>query len=128
LQQPRLKRQTTSPAPLAETRLGELSAPTLVIVGDLDDPEFVAHADTVAAAIPGAEKVVIAGAGHMSVMEKPDEANRALEAFLAKGRLAGSSDSRHARSTRVSDGLVRARQIWRFAGILAALVSRIGSQ
>jgi 3-oxoadipate enol-lactonase len=73
-----------SPSPLAETRLGDLKMPMLVIVGDLDDPEFVAHADFIAGAVSGSEKVVIEGSGHMSTMEKPDEVNQALEAFLAK--------------------------------------------
>lgn len=74
----------TPPTPLAETHLGDLKMPTLVIVGDLDDPEFVAHADVIAGAVGGSEKVVIEGSGHMSTMEKPDEVNQALEAFLAK--------------------------------------------
>ena len=72
------------PSPLAETRLGEIGVPTLVLVGDLDDPEFRAHADELATGIPDAEKVVIAGSGHMSTMEKPEEVDRALGAFLAK--------------------------------------------
>jgi pimeloyl-ACP methyl ester carboxylesterase len=73
-----------SPSPLPETHLSDLGMPTLVLVGALDDPEFRAHADAVAAAVPGSEKIVIEGSGHMSTMEKPDDVNRALEAFLAK--------------------------------------------
>lgn len=74
----------TSPSPLAETRLGELEMPTLVVVGALEDPEFIAHAGFITDAVAGAEKAVIDGAGHMSNMEKPDDVNRALEAFLSK--------------------------------------------
>ena len=70
-----------TPAPLAETRLSEIAVPTLVVVGDLDDPEFVEHADTLATTVPGAQKLVIEGAGHMSPMEKPDEVNAALNAW-----------------------------------------------
>ena len=73
-----------SPSPLPETHLSDLEMPTLVLVGALDDPEFRAHADAVAAAVSGSEKIVIEGSGHMSTMEKPDDVNRALEAFLAK--------------------------------------------
>jgi pimeloyl-ACP methyl ester carboxylesterase len=73
-----------SPSPLAETHLSDLGMPTLVLVGALDDPEFGAHADAVAAAVSESEKIVIDGSGHISTMEKPDDVNRALETFLAK--------------------------------------------
>lgn len=73
-----------APSPLSETRLGEIGVPSLVLVGELDDPEFRAHADELADGIPGAEKVVIAGSGHMSTMEKPEEVDKALGSFLAK--------------------------------------------
>jgi pimeloyl-ACP methyl ester carboxylesterase len=75
-----------SPSPRAETRLAAIAVPTLVIVGDLDDPEFVQHADFVAHNVPGAKKIVVAGAGHLSSMEKPEEVNSALLDFLAAAR------------------------------------------
>jgi len=71
------------PSPLAETRLGELKISTLVVVGEHEEPEFAAHADKIAKAVGGATKVVIPGSGHVSTMEKPDDVNRALTAFLA---------------------------------------------
>lgn len=70
------------PAPLAETRLGEIAVPTLVLVGDRDDPEFRDHAAFLATTIPGAEKHDIPGAGHMSAMEAPDAVTSELRTFL----------------------------------------------
>ena len=72
--------------PLAITRLTTIRAPTLVIVGSREIPEATALANKIAAEIPGAKKVVIPGAGHMSNMEKPAEVNRALADFLASVR------------------------------------------
>ena len=57
--------------------------PTLVVVGDEDVEDFLAMAAAVAAGIPGARKVVIEGAAHVVALEKPQEFNGALLAFLA---------------------------------------------
>lgn len=70
---------TTRPRP----QLGEIRAPTLVIVGEHDTPAFQAMADAYAGAIPGARKVVIPGAGHVTPLEEPAAFNAALRAFLA---------------------------------------------
>jgi 3-oxoadipate enol-lactonase len=60
-------------------RLGEIQAPTLVVVGEHDLPDFQQIADLLAAGIPGARKAVIPGAGHLAPMERP-------EAFAAELR------------------------------------------
>jgi 3-oxoadipate enol-lactonase len=60
----------------------ELRAPTLVLVGEQDLLSFHLFAEEMAARIPNARKVVIAGAGHMANMERPDAVNAALIAFL----------------------------------------------
>ncbi|MBI4410704.1 MAG: alpha/beta fold hydrolase [Gemmatimonadetes bacterium] len=70
--------------PPAIDRLHEVRAPTLVIIGDRDAEALRALADTLAARIPGARKVVIPGAGHLTNVEAPEAFNRALLAFLAK--------------------------------------------
>lgn len=70
--------------PPAVRRLNEIHAPTLVIVGDYDNPEIVRTADTIAAGIPGAQKVVIHEAAHLPNMEKPAEFNAAVLDFLRK--------------------------------------------
>ncbi len=69
--------------PPAIDRLGEIRAPTLVIVGDLDNPPVVAGADLLASGIAGARKVVIGGTAHFPNMERPEEFNRLVLDFLA---------------------------------------------
>jgi pimeloyl-ACP methyl ester carboxylesterase len=62
--------------------MSEITIPTLVIVGELDLPDFRAFADTCESLITGAQKVIIPDCGHMSNMEKPDEFNRIVLGFL----------------------------------------------
>lgn len=71
------------PAPDPDVRLADVSMPTLVVVGDEDVEDFLAMADAAAAGIPGAQKVVVEGAAHVIALEKPQEFNAALLAFLA---------------------------------------------
>lgn len=56
--------------------------PTLVLVGEKDEP-FLGATDYMAARIPGAQKVVIPGAGHAANIDNPAAFNAAVEAFLA---------------------------------------------
>ena len=57
-------------------RLGEIAAPTLVLIGDLDEPACVRIADRLAQGIPGARKVLFPGVAHMIPMEAPEMFNR----------------------------------------------------
>ncbi len=66
-------------------RLSEVSAPTLVVVGELDIPDFQLIADVLAENIPGAEKRVVPDTGHVPPLEQPEQMNRLLLDFLAKG-------------------------------------------
>jgi pimeloyl-ACP methyl ester carboxylesterase len=52
------------------------------MVGDLDLPEKVEMADTLATEIPKAQKAVIAGVAHMLNMEKPAVFNGLVLDFL----------------------------------------------
>jgi pimeloyl-ACP methyl ester carboxylesterase len=61
--------------------LPEVRVPTLVIVGELDQP-FLPATDYMAAKIPGARKVLIQGAGHAANIEGADAFNAALLEFL----------------------------------------------
>jgi pimeloyl-ACP methyl ester carboxylesterase len=61
--------------------LTSIRVPTLVLVGGRDEA-FLGAADYVAAKIPGAQKVVIPGAGHMCNIDQPDLFNEAVVAFL----------------------------------------------
>ena len=61
--------------------LPDVHVPSLVLVGDKDTP-FLAAADYMTAKIPGAQKVVIANAGHASNIDQPAAFNAAVEKFL----------------------------------------------
>jgi pimeloyl-ACP methyl ester carboxylesterase len=63
-------------------RLRELPVPTLLIVGEHDEPCLKVHrfmADT----IPGARHLLIPGVGHLTNLEAPEVFNRAVTEFLA---------------------------------------------
>ena len=62
--------------------LADISVPTLVIVGELDEP-FRGASDYMSAKIPGARLELIAGAGHAANIDNPDAFNRVLIDFLA---------------------------------------------
>ena len=66
----------------ARDRLGEVRAPTLLVVGDRDPLIPLAAAEATAAALPAAELSVLPGAGHLAFLERPDEVNRAILDFL----------------------------------------------
>ncbi len=59
-------------------RLGEIAAPTLVVVGELDEETPPAYAEALAVGISGARLEVIAGAGHMTPFEAPAALSRLL--------------------------------------------------
>ena len=61
--------------------LGEVSAPTLVLVGS-NDELFLPAADVMAERMPNARKVVLDGAGHMANADRPSEFNAAVNDFL----------------------------------------------
>ncbi len=69
-----------------QDQVAALTVPTLFLVGSEDPvaaPELVRD---VAAVVPGAEFVEVAGSGHSTYFEKPDEFNAALAAFFKKRR------------------------------------------
>lgn len=70
--------------PSAINRLAEVQVPTLLIVGDADIPDKLVTVDELAAAIPGAQRVIIPDVAHMVNMEKPEEFNRLVLEFLAQ--------------------------------------------
>jgi 3-oxoadipate enol-lactonase len=70
------------PEPSAETRLGELDVPALLVVGDADRPELVSLAERLVRELPDARLETIAGAGHLPSLERPHELNRLLLGFL----------------------------------------------
>jgi 3-oxoadipate enol-lactonase len=62
--------------------LGAVKARTLVAVGDLDKPDFHRIAERLVREIEGAESAVIAGAGHLPSLERPEETARLVRALL----------------------------------------------
>jgi pimeloyl-ACP methyl ester carboxylesterase len=66
-------------------RLEEIRCPTLVICGEDDRLTPVKYAHYLRDHIPGATLAIIPHAGHMVMMEQPDQVNRAVEEFLSGG-------------------------------------------
>jgi 3-oxoadipate enol-lactonase len=72
------------PEPPAMERLVEIQAPSLVIVGDSDQPRITAAADLLEGALPNVQKVVMPGVAHLPNMERPQEFNRIVLDFLER--------------------------------------------
>ena len=63
-------------------RLGEIAVPTLLIWGDKDGITSRAHHEEILDAIPGARLEVIAGAGHLPMVEAPELVVPLLTEFM----------------------------------------------
>jgi pimeloyl-ACP methyl ester carboxylesterase len=68
--------------PPAATRLSEITASTLVVVGDKDLPNVLETADLLVESIPHSRKAVIRDAAHLPNLEHPEEFNRIVLDFL----------------------------------------------
>jgi pimeloyl-ACP methyl ester carboxylesterase len=75
-------RNVSGPAPATLDRLGEIKAPTLVLVGALDTA-YLRAAEVMTARISGAKSVTIPDAGHCVNIEQTEAFNRAVLGFLA---------------------------------------------
>jgi 3-oxoadipate enol-lactonase len=62
--------------------LGQISVPTLIVVGEADIPDVHAHCGAIEAGIRGASRVVLSGSGHLPHLEVPDAFNRVVLEFL----------------------------------------------
>lgn len=69
--------------PPTVSQLSKVLAPTLVLVGERDVPEFQTIATHVERGIPGARRETIAGAGHLASMEAPQRVNELVLGFVA---------------------------------------------
>jgi len=65
-------------------RLGEIRVPTLVVTGTADRLTPVKYARFLAQHIPDAQLVLVEGAGHMVMLERPQEVSEAVARFLTK--------------------------------------------
>lgn len=63
--------------------LRAVTVPTLIVVGEEDGLTPVADSEAMAAAMPGARLSVLAGAGHLSAVEIPDQFNAVVREFLS---------------------------------------------
>ena len=64
--------------------LSKIAAPTLAICGEKDALKPVAHSRAIAEGVPDGQLVIVPGAGHAVVIEKPDEVCAAIETFLER--------------------------------------------
>jgi pimeloyl-ACP methyl ester carboxylesterase len=64
--------------------LGAVTVPALVVVGEEDGLAPVAEAEAMTAAMPDARLEVLAGAGHLSAVEVPDDFISVVRAFLSR--------------------------------------------
>lgn len=64
--------------------LGNISCPTLVLVGDGDTLTPPSMAQEIHGLIPGSELAVIPGSGHLSTLETPGEVIAALSGWLSR--------------------------------------------
>ncbi len=69
--------------PSSVDELPRIAAPTLIVVGREDVITPVADAETMAAAIPGAQLTIIPDAGHLTPLEQPEAVNAAIRTWLA---------------------------------------------
>ena len=68
----------------AESRLGEISTPTLVVSGDADEIVPVQNSRNLAAKIPGAKLHIVEGGSHTFFIERAEEFNQIVTEFFCK--------------------------------------------
>ena len=70
--------------PDSRPMLKDIRCPTLVLVGDADQLTPPERAQEIAAAVPGAELVIVPECGHLSTLERPELVTRALRSWLGR--------------------------------------------
>lgn len=70
--------------PPAAQRLAEVRSPTLVMIGEVDEPGGVAAQRHLAASVRGARAIEFPGVAHMIQLEEPERCNRAILDFVAE--------------------------------------------
>lgn len=70
--------------PPAIGRLGEITVPTLIVLGDKDDPSILDIGETLHAGVGGSERIVLEGAAHMLNMEQPEAFGELVLDFLER--------------------------------------------
>jgi 3-oxoadipate enol-lactonase len=72
----------------AVVRLGEVRAPTLILVGEFDIPDVQAHAGAIDLGIWGARREVVRDAGHLIQLDQPAALRDRIIAFISESPLA----------------------------------------
>ncbi len=70
--------------PRAAERLAEVAAPTLVMVGELDQPDMMEIGEHLARAIPHGRLVRMPGVSHLPPLEDPEGFLRVVDEFLGE--------------------------------------------
>jgi 3-oxoadipate enol-lactonase len=73
-----------SPEPPAVSRLGSISVPTVVLLGDRDEPSMTYIVRTIVRGIPHAKLIPVPGADHLVNLSRPAEFDRALRQLLKR--------------------------------------------
>jgi pimeloyl-ACP methyl ester carboxylesterase len=74
--------RSSRPEPDSRGKLGQVTAPVLLVVGESDIPDVHAHVGAIAAGIRHAQRAVIPQAGHLVHMEQPAAFNERVLEFL----------------------------------------------
>lgn len=72
-----------APALPVAARLGEITAPTLIITGELDTPAIHFWSNLTVQGIPGAQRVILPALAHVPFLEDPAAFYQIVLAFLA---------------------------------------------
>ncbi|NRR23854.1 alpha/beta fold hydrolase [Brevibacillus sp. MS2.2] len=80
--------ETLSPSPIE--RLENIKAPTLVLAGARDYPDFLQIADVLTERITGAQKVILPDSAHIPPMDQPEVFNQLVLEFLAQSTVRSS--------------------------------------
>jgi len=70
--------------PPVSGRLGEISAPASLLVGDADYPPLIEAGRQAAARIPGCELTVVPGMDHLPPLREPDLVLRVIKSTLSR--------------------------------------------
>lgn len=70
------------PGEPALNRLSEIQVPTLIVVGEADIPDNHAMAGALQLGIKDSTRVVFPGAGHLALLEQPEQFNLLVSEFL----------------------------------------------
>lgn len=66
----------------SDEELATIATPVTIALGDHDEAVTRAHADHMAAVIPGATEVILPGASHFAMLQAPEEYNAAVRAAI----------------------------------------------